>query len=59
MLEKLFGAGYFHGFIDHLAHHQTILPIPLSKFGLLSIVWTTTLTLLGCWALINLTLIHF
>ncbi len=59
MLEKLLSAGSFRGFIDHLACHQAILPTSLGKFGLLSIVWATTFTLLGCWALINLTLIHF
>jgi hypothetical protein len=46
MLDKLFGEGSFGGSIDHLARHQAILPIFLNKFGLLSMVWTITPTLI-------------
>ncbi len=38
MFEKLLGVEYFGGSISHLAHCQTIIPIFLNKFGLLSIV---------------------
>ncbi len=48
MLEKLLRAKSFGGFINHLAHRQATLPISLSKFGLLVIVWTTTPAFLKC-----------
>jgi hypothetical protein len=38
ILEKLFGARSFGGFIDHLDHHQAILLIFLGGFDLLSMV---------------------
>jgi hypothetical protein len=37
-LEKLFGAGTFGGFINHMAHYQAILPIFSSRLNLLFIV---------------------
>jgi hypothetical protein len=60
MLEKLFGARSFSGFIGHLVHYQVILPISLGGFSLPFIVQTIALAFLGCWAVITLAfVIHF
>jgi hypothetical protein len=48
----LLGAQSFSGFIGHLACHHAIILTFSSRFGLPSIVRTTTPTFLGCWALI-------
>jgi hypothetical protein len=46
--------------MGHLAHHQVIFPTSLKELGLPSVVPHVALTLLGCWALITITLIiHF
>jgi hypothetical protein len=59
-LEKLLGAGSFGGYINHLTHHQAILLAFLGGLSLCFIIRTTTLTFLGCCALIALALItHF
>jgi hypothetical protein len=57
MLEKLLGVGSFGGSIGCLAHHQATLPTFLGRFSLLFVVWTATLTFLGCWALISPTIV--
>jgi hypothetical protein len=53
MLQKLFGARSFGGFINHPAHRQAILPPSLGKLNLLFVVWIVTPTFLECWALIT------
>jgi hypothetical protein len=57
MLEKLLNVGSFGGFINHLTCHQTTFPTSLSGLGLPPMVWIVALALLGCWALIVLTLV--
>jgi len=47
MLEKLFSAGSFDGFIDHLACYHITFLASLSGFGLPSVVRIVTLALLG------------
>jgi hypothetical protein len=59
MLEKLFGARSFNGFINHLTHHRATLPTSFVGFGLPFIIQTTTPAFLGCWALIVLALIIY
>ncbi len=49
--------GFFGGFIYHPTHHQAILFTFSSELGLHYVIWTTTLTFLGCWALIISTFI--
>ncbi len=59
-LEKLFGAWSFGGFMNHLTHHQATIPASSNGFNFPSIVRTTTLAFLGCWALIAPTFVsHF
>jgi hypothetical protein len=57
ILEKLFGARSFGGFIDHLDCHQAILPTFLGGFDLLSVVQIAAPAFLGCWALISPTFV--
>jgi hypothetical protein len=52
ILEKLFGARSFGGFIGHLDRHQTILPTFLGGFDLLFMVQIAIPAFLGCWAVI-------
>ncbi len=57
MLEKLFGARFFGGSIDHPICHQAIFPISSNEHNLPFIVQITAPTFLGCWVLITPTLI--
>jgi hypothetical protein len=47
MLEKLLGVGPFDGFIDHLAHHQTIFLIFPGRFSFLYVVWIVAFAFFG------------
>jgi hypothetical protein len=42
MLDKLFGEGFFVGFIDHLTCRQATLFTSLNMFSFLSTVWIAT-----------------
>jgi hypothetical protein len=57
MLEKLFGARSFGGFINHRAHHHAIFIASLGGLGLPPVVQIVAPAFLGCWALIALTFI--
>jgi hypothetical protein len=60
ILEKLFGARSFGGFISYLDCHQAIIPTFLGGLDLLSMVQIAAPAFLGCWALIVPTfVIHF
>jgi hypothetical protein len=56
-LEKSLGVGSFDGYIGHLLHCQTTFLASSDMFNLPFVVWTTTFTFLGCWALGALALI--
>ncbi len=56
-LEKLFGARFFGGSINHLACCQATLLASLGGLSLPFIVWIIALAFLGCWALIAPTFI--
>jgi hypothetical protein len=59
-LEKLLDARSFGGSFDHPTHCYTIFLVFLGQLNFISMVWITTPTFLGCWALIVLALItHF
>jgi hypothetical protein len=47
-LKKLLGVGSFHGFFDHLVHHQTTLLTSSSGFGLPFVVRIVIFTFLEC-----------
>jgi hypothetical protein len=55
-LEKLLGVGSFGGFISPLVHCQATFPTSLGGFDIFFVIWITTPTCLGCWALIALAL---
>jgi hypothetical protein len=57
-LKKLLGARFFGGSIDHLIHHQSIIPVFLGELNFPSIIQISTSTFLGCWALIIATLVN-
>jgi hypothetical protein len=57
MLKKLFGVGFFGGFIDHLIFYQAIFLVFLGKLNLPFVVWIVVFKFLGCWALIVLALV--
>jgi hypothetical protein len=52
-LEKLLGARFFGGFINHLICHQATFLVSLGRLDLLYVVWISALAFLGCWALIT------
>ncbi len=54
---KLLGVRSFDSSIGHLTHWQATIFASLGKFNFPFVVWTVTLTFLGCWALIALTLV--
>jgi hypothetical protein len=52
MLEKLFGARSFGGFINHLTYHQAIFFTFSNELNFIFMVQIVAPAFLGCWALI-------